>query len=419
MANGVWHTGYHIKIELTHADLGHPDRPELLDEITLPIEQRDRELLQCLQHHGTGICRAEEEDRSPWMTIRRRTVDGVTTLVAAHLPVRTKPTADESDKHKALKERIARAAHLHGLSAQIEARSRDGKIRNDVLVSGSAGHIGWEAQYSPITASTVRRRSTAAANRGIMPLWVTNDDRAALIDRAPWVRVDDLPWRAIASDRAMLVRGGVRHLQDWACTPAAQRPCPLNGSSCGGLHVAWSLPALCLPPKPHTGVDALVAASAEGNFVPMKIPAQHNPRASTRLWAPVADRDRWRNIIGEDEALPDAEPPTQATLTFTEADLDATCRYGEDTRVFDDRRPRRDHTDASGLHTFPEVPQRIFRVLRQPQRLNISLEQRAEASRRFGCRIWHVGPCTGCGTPIHRYGPGSAHACAVCRRCAR
>ncbi|MBJ7903799.1 hypothetical protein IF655_10865 [Streptomyces sp. DSM 110735] len=74
MANGVWHTGYHIKIELTHADLGHPDRPELLDEITLPIEQRDRELLQCPQHHGTGICRAEEEDRSPWMTIRRRTV---------------------------------------------------------------------------------------------------------------------------------------------------------------------------------------------------------------------------------------------------------------------------------------------------------------------------------------------------------
>ncbi|MBJ7903798.1 hypothetical protein IF655_10860 [Streptomyces sp. DSM 110735] len=104
--------------------------------------------------------------------------------MAAHLPVRTKPTADESDKHKALKERIARAAHRHGLSAQIEARSTDGKIRNDVLVSGSAGHIGWEAQYSPITASTVRRRSTAAADRGIMPLWVTNDDRAALINRA-------------------------------------------------------------------------------------------------------------------------------------------------------------------------------------------------------------------------------------------
>ncbi|MFB7632733.1 hypothetical protein ACFC0M_17570 [Streptomyces sp. NPDC056149] len=72
------------------------------------------------------------------MTIRRRTVDGVTTLVAAHLPVRTKPTAEESDKHKALKERIARTSQRHGLPAQIEARSADGKVRSDVLVTGDA-----------------------------------------------------------------------------------------------------------------------------------------------------------------------------------------------------------------------------------------------------------------------------------------
>ena len=416
MANGVWHTGYHIKIELTHADLGHPDRPGLLDEITLPIEQRDRELLQCLQHHDTGICRAEEEDRSPWMTIRRRTIDGSTTLVAAHLPVRTKPTAEESDKHKALKERIARAAQRHDLSAQIEARSTDGRVRNDVLVTGGAAQIGWEAQYSPITASTVRRRSAAAVERGIMPLWVTNNDRAALIDRAPWARVDDWSWREILSERAMLVRGGVRHLQEWACTPTAQRPCPVNGSSCGGLHVQWDLPVLCLPPKPHTAVDDLVVASAEGEYVPMKIPAQHNPRSSTRLWAPTADRDRWRDIIGEDETLPEAEPAPDAGLTFTEENLDSTCRYGEDTRVFDDRRPRRDHTDASGLHTFPEVPQRIFRIPRRPQRLTASPEQRVAAAERYGCPLWHIGPCAGCGTPIHRYGPGSAHACATCRR---
>jgi hypothetical protein len=339
MTNGVWHTGYRIKIELTHADLGHPDRPDLLDEITVPIEQRDRELLQCLQHHATGVCRAEEEDRSPWMTIRRRTVDGVTTLVAAHLPVRSRPTAEESDKHKALKERITR-----------------------------------------------------------------------------WVRVDDWSWREIASPRAMLVRGGVRHLQDWACTPSAQRPCPVNGSSCGGLHVQWDLPVLCLPPRPHTLVDDLVAASAEGQYVPLKIPGQHNPRSSTRLWAPEADRHRWRDIIGEDEALPDAEPVPQAGLTFTEQALNSTCRYGEDTRVFDDLRPRRDHADASGLHTFPEVPQRIFRIPRQPQLLTASTEHRAAAARRYGCPTWHIGPCAGCGTPIHRYGPGSVHACDNCRR---
>ncbi|MFB7632734.1 hypothetical protein ACFC0M_17575 [Streptomyces sp. NPDC056149] len=58
----------------------------------------------------------------------------------------------------------------------------------------------------------------------------------------------------------------------------------------------------------------------------MKIPAQHNPRNSTRLWAPAGDRDRWRDIIGEDDLLPEADPPAQTELTFTEEDLDATCR---------------------------------------------------------------------------------------------
>ncbi|MFB7632732.1 hypothetical protein ACFC0M_17565 [Streptomyces sp. NPDC056149] len=60
MANGVWHAGYQIEIELARADLGHEDLSGLLDEITTPIERRDREPLQCLQHHDTGICRAEE-----------------------------------------------------------------------------------------------------------------------------------------------------------------------------------------------------------------------------------------------------------------------------------------------------------------------------------------------------------------------
>lgn len=90
MANGVWHTGYEIVIHLTHPDLGHPGRPALLEEITCPVGERDRQLLECMEHHEEGVCLAEGEGRTPWMAIRRRTVDGVTTLVAAHLPLRTK-----------------------------------------------------------------------------------------------------------------------------------------------------------------------------------------------------------------------------------------------------------------------------------------------------------------------------------------
>lgn len=163
MANGVWSTGYRIKIELTYADLGHRDRPGLLDEITLPMQQRDRELLQCLQHHDTGICRAEEEGRSPWMTIRRRTVGGTTTLVAAHLPVRSKPTAEESDKHKALKERVARAAQRHGLSAEIEARNGDGRVRSDVLVTG--------ARRRSVGRRSIRRLPHRRCDGGLRQPW--------------------------------------------------------------------------------------------------------------------------------------------------------------------------------------------------------------------------------------------------------
>ncbi|MBL1100600.1 hypothetical protein [Streptomyces coffeae] len=74
MANGVFHTGYQIIIKLAEADLGNPGRPGLLEEITQPINKRDRHLLHCLEHHKHGVCQAEEHDRSPWMAIRRRTV---------------------------------------------------------------------------------------------------------------------------------------------------------------------------------------------------------------------------------------------------------------------------------------------------------------------------------------------------------
>lgn len=56
---------------------------------------------------------------------------------------------EESDKHKAMKERIARTASRRGLKVQTEARSEDGRVITDVLVTGAVGRIGWEAQVLP------------------------------------------------------------------------------------------------------------------------------------------------------------------------------------------------------------------------------------------------------------------------------
>ncbi|MFJ9776178.1 hypothetical protein ACIRVF_33935 [Kitasatospora sp. NPDC101157] len=417
MANGVYHTAYDIEINLTLPDLGHPDRPGLLREITTPIDQRERELLECLEHHREGLCQSEEEGRSPWMAIRRRTVGDVTTWVAAHLPVRSVATSEESDKHKAMKERIARVAEKNGLRAEVEARATDGRIRTDVLVTGDAGRIGWEAQYSPISAETVRRRSRAAADHEIVPLWVTNSTESAVIERAPWARVDDFSWKEIASATAMIVRGGVRHLQQWKCLRSSERPCPVNGSFCGLFHAQWDLAALCLPAKPPTEVDALVVASADGELVPVRVAGQRDPRAVSRMWVPAADRDRWHDMYGDpDEDKSDAQQPVDNDITYTHQDLDPTCRYGDE--VFVPRptpRPRRDTPASTGLHTFAEVPRRLFTVPRQDHRLEATEAQRRATALTQGCEPWQIGPCAGCGAPIHRYGDGGIHACETCR----
>ncbi len=254
MANGVWHTGYEIFVHLTHADLGHRDRPGLLEEITKPVGERNRQLLECLEHHKEGVCQAEGEGRTPWMTIRRRTIDGVTTRGAPAAAY----DGDCGGIGQAQGDEGTHSSNRPGarLGGQVGGRAGDGRIRTDVLVAGPAGKVGWEAQYSPITAATVRSRSRRAVERGITPLWVTCDGSSALIDRAPWVLVDDQPWHVIASRKSMLVRAGARYLQEWRCDEHRQRPCPGSGGmrGCGGFHVHRDLPALCL--RQGGGVEA-------------------------------------------------------------------------------------------------------------------------------------------------------------------
>ncbi|MFG2754933.1 hypothetical protein [Streptomyces wuyuanensis] len=70
MANGVFHTKYGIKINLTREDLGHPDRAGLMEEIVQPVGQRER--LQCLTDQAGGQCRCALADKTPWMFIRRQ-----------------------------------------------------------------------------------------------------------------------------------------------------------------------------------------------------------------------------------------------------------------------------------------------------------------------------------------------------------
>ncbi|MFJ5684301.1 hypothetical protein [Streptomyces sp. NPDC093099] len=42
--------GYGIEISLSLPGLGHPDRPDLLQEIAASVFERDPQLLECLAH---------------------------------------------------------------------------------------------------------------------------------------------------------------------------------------------------------------------------------------------------------------------------------------------------------------------------------------------------------------------------------
>ncbi|WP_407288847.1 hypothetical protein [Streptomyces sp. BP-8] len=392
MANGVFHTKYGIEINLTHEDLGHEDRPGLLAEITRSVGERPRDLLQCLQDYKGGSCGCAQADKSSWMFVRRQRRDGRLTLVAAHLPMTHVATPQESDRHKAMKERIARTASRHGLDVQVEVRSTDRRIVTDVLISGPAARVGWEAQYSPISASTAHRRSAHARANGIAPLWITGDPASALIDRAPWARVDDVPWQRIVSPLAMIVRGGVRHLQIWKCTPASERPCPETGQVCGRFHSGWFLPALCIPEERSTALDELVVTSADGEHLPLRIRDRSGSRRVSHLWALAADVYRWRELTGQTDAPAEATFDDEETLSFTQEDLDGTCRYAEEGTFVSDPRPRRELASATGLRSFDHVED-IRRPQSRPVRLQLTENERRVISIQLRCPPWEIGPC--------------------------
>ncbi|MFE9851104.1 hypothetical protein ACFYPN_20185 [Streptomyces sp. NPDC005576] len=186
MAQGVWHTGHGLEINPSLPDLGHPNRPELLGEITVGVSGREPQLLECLAHHEGRACLSEAGGKSPWLFIRRGRAGGRRPLVASHLPSTHKATPAESAQHKVTKERVVETAARHGLGAEADVRTANRRSVSDAVVTGPGGpSVGWEIQYHHLSPSSVRRRSANAVENGIPHVWVAKDRTASLIDRRP------------------------------------------------------------------------------------------------------------------------------------------------------------------------------------------------------------------------------------------
>lgn len=414
MANGVWHTGYGIEINLSLPDLGYPERPELLREITMSSTERNPRLLECLAHHDGRECLSESGGKSPWMFVRRGRSGGSRPLVASHLPVTHKATPAESEQHKATKERIVATASRYGLNAGTEVSTANRRSISDAIVTGPGGiRVGWEIQYHHLGPSGVHRRSVNAVEQGITPLWVAKDRTASLIDRAPWARVDDMPWKDIAGGKEMVIRGGYRYLQVWKCVVSSPRSCPVTEGAghCGRLHSDWFLPALCHPEKKAVLLEDLVLSSATGESVPVYVPNRGGGRAGRHMWVSADDCRVWQELTGRSSPLPTSAPRERDEwTTFAEQEVVRTCSAGEEGRHVGDTRPPRDPGQPTGGLTLARMP-----IRRATGPLLITPVERAAASAALGCRAWELGPCAECGQLMRRYGRGAAMVCNVCR----
>jgi hypothetical protein len=175
--------------------------------------------------------------------------DGVR-FATHHNPSIADHPSQESDQHKALKERIARAAELGGFTVEIEDRATHGRRRTDVLVRGASGLlVGHEVQLAYASLASVKKRAKLAREDGITPLWATVDPKRDFINHVPWAQTDNFPWKYISEGGNLQIRGGVRSLEMERCNIRNPEPCPVRvRGKCGQLHGKW-VPTFPVPAR--------------------------------------------------------------------------------------------------------------------------------------------------------------------------
>ncbi|MEV7129722.1 hypothetical protein [Streptomyces sp. NPDC093260] len=397
MANGVWHEELQQVLALDKDDLGLPRAsrhlvPDLIDALLRPIAERDRFLLQCVESQAGRMCKAEQNGvQSRFMYVRKhRGPDGLVRLRAAHLPTSHEMTPEESDRHKAMKEFVARTCDAAGIRYDVEKATKFRTARPDVTVIGDGGlNLGCEAQYYNASSGTVLRRSRAHASAGLTANWITDNDKFHLVDRANWMLTRPATWRQISNATDLPLMGGYRVLVEWTCTAAAERPCPdgLAKTGCGRVHLQWDTPRrLDDEGTGWTGgagntrgvtVGQTLIGAATGTVVPLFIPSQRSPRAGTYMWVPAQDRATWSGYRPIDEPPAEGVVEPGDAIHFSGEEAELSCRFGEEKWTPSAPLPRRGLAQLSITVDRPQppvhpaaaelAPHGVPLVLRRPQ----------------------------------------------------
>ncbi|MCX5070787.1 hypothetical protein OOJ91_33625 [Micromonospora lupini] len=338
MAEAVRHMRLGIDLNLSRADLGHPDRPGLWHEL------RSRTIhageLRCM-----GACWKEDPDCPEWMYLKGN-LDGTGLRQAVHLnksAARNHPDAVESDKHKALKDRVAIVSERAGFSVEVEARSPTGKRVTDVLVRGEGGlKLGHELQVSKLSVPTIKKRIRIAREDGLMPMWTTDNAAVQVEHRAPWATIPSTNAGWVRAGTELLVSGGARTAEIERCGRRDAR-CPVTrGRPCGQLHVY-------LEAARGLNLDDLVVGAASGAWRSLE---QADTRGrSLYYWVTSDDMERYLNDRSGQRPVTDIEldPSPGGTVTMTPRELDLDCNYGVETGH---RRPPAAPRDPRGAVVF-------------------------------------------------------------------
>jgi hypothetical protein len=382
---------------------------QIWDEIRSPIGERDRDLLMCTARAAGLRCKAEESGvKSPYMAVRKqRGADGTTRYVAAHLPTAHEVTAEESDKHKAAKDFIARTCDRAGLRYGVE-KATTRRRRPDVTVEPDGGvGLGCEAQYYNASAGNVRHRSRLHAEAGLTANWITDDNTFHLIDRANYLVTPRYTWKEISDASDLATMNGVRVLVEWHCSAAGSdgRPCPngkitrggiIGTSGCGKVHLQWETPRLVddgpdgYGTKTAYSVGRVLVGAATGEMSSLFVSGRKDHRSGRYLWVPTADKARWLDYSDGEEDQPEDEDSGSDDVEFSQRETDDSCHYGEDTGTRSAPLPRRG-ISAAGLTLTVDAPAEVATGQRPAEHPNRVTAPQSHAR------------CPGCGRPAsHR-----------------
>jgi len=276
-----------IDLDLTQDDLGHPQHPNLWDEIYRPA--KGDPILLCPQ------CERENPACPEWMYVQKR--NGKRVAVHKNVNIKDHPSR-ETDEHKAVNERTYRIAQKAGFDAYLESASSSRDRITDVLIKGSVA-LGVETQLSRQTAKTTKRRTALARRDGITSMWVTRNDAAALINQAPWALYRQMPWHLIKDlNEPMYVVGGIRSIVIDKCGSRGEL-CPHKkaGIPCTGWNAYFD--------AKQSQFDDHIIKSASGLMVPMQ---RVDGRKSAWSWVSADDAARYRELAYEQKQPAPKQP---------------------------------------------------------------------------------------------------------------